>query len=74
MPTTPSRPTAPTWTIHSLAVRTDDGLQRLDRAYRYLLDHFTPARPTAPSYLLDHSTPARPTALDPSDTVLPLPS
>jgi hypothetical protein len=37
---TGQRPTAaPTWTIRSVSVRTRDGPERLDQAYRRLLSH-----------------------------------
>ena len=40
---------APTWTIRSVALRTRDGPERLDRAYRRLLAAEPPdTRPTGP--------------------------
>jgi hypothetical protein len=38
MPSDPHSVVAPTWTIRSVAVRTRDGLERLDRVYRHLID------------------------------------
>ena len=38
MPSGPRSMVAPAWTIRSVAVRTRDGPERLDRVYRYLID------------------------------------
>lgn len=38
MPSGPRSVAAPAWTIRSVAVRTRDGPERLDRAYRHLID------------------------------------
>lgn len=55
MPTTPSPPAAPAWTVHSVPVRTRDGPQRLDQVYRRLLANPLPT-PSAPGA----AEPARP--------------
>ena len=47
MPTGP-RPAAPTWAIRSIPVRTRDGPERLDQAYRRLLNDTPPDRPPGP--------------------------
>jgi hypothetical protein len=44
MPTGP-RPAAPTWAIRSIPVRTRDGPERLDQAYRRLLSDTPHPRP-----------------------------
>ena len=51
---------APAWTIRSVALRTRDGPERLDQAYRRLLSPEPPDKqPAAPD------TPASATASDP---------
>jgi len=46
---------APTWTIRSISMRTRDGPERLDQAYRRLLTHPPPdttlADPDTPSVI-----------------------
>jgi hypothetical protein len=49
MPTGPRPTAAPTWAIRSIPVRTRDGPERLDQAYRRLLDDIPPDRPPGPS-------------------------
>jgi hypothetical protein len=48
MPTGP-RPAAPIWAIRSIPVRTRDGPERLDQAYRRLLNDTPPDGPPGPS-------------------------
>jgi hypothetical protein len=43
------RPAAPIWAIRSIPVRTRDGPERLDQAYRRLLDDTPPDGPPGPS-------------------------
>ena len=48
MPAGP-RPAAPTWAIRSIPVRTRDGPERLDQAYRRLLNDTPPDGPPSSS-------------------------
>jgi hypothetical protein len=48
MPTGPC-PAAPTWAIRSIPVRTRDGPERLDQAYRRLLNDTPPDGPPSSS-------------------------
>lgn len=49
MPSGPHLAVVPTWTIRSVAVRTRDGPERLDQAYRRLLNDPAADRPPASS-------------------------
>lgn len=44
MPSGP-RLAAPTWTVHSITVRTRDGAERLDQVYRRLINDSPGAQP-----------------------------
>jgi hypothetical protein len=58
MPAAQCPPTESTWTIHSVTVRTRDAAQRLDHAYRRLLDSPPPATQRLPGA----ADPAMPTS------------
>jgi len=47
MPSGPPQSAAPAWTIRAVAVRTRDGPERLDQAYRLLLNAAHRDRPSA---------------------------
>jgi hypothetical protein len=63
MPTGPHPSTVPAWTIRAIAVRTRDGPERLDQAYRLLLNARHPGGPpTDPDSPPGPSAPSRPTS------------